>query len=192
MYKKLKYELTGVGKGLMQGNARMANPFDEFAVALSKVNKKRPKSEEDIKEEQRLQFMGALYVENGVPVIPGEIMIATIAHGNPKNQKTGQLNTRFRLNLVCTEGFFPLKYVGPKTPEGLWKEKNKFAYTRLQEGRLKTNPIFPQWKAVIKLKYDDGELDEKDVDDALVRAGKAGYLMAWQRGGWGKFEVKKI
>lgn len=192
MYKKLKYELIGDGKGLMMGNSRMANPFDEFAKALTKVSKKRPKTEADIEEEQRLQFIGSLYMENNKPGIPAEILIATIAHGNPKEQKTGALNTRYRLNIRCCKEFFPIEYDGPKNPDELWKKKALFAYTRLQEGRLKTNPVFPAWKVRIELEYDSGELDEKDVTAALIKAGKKGHLMAWQRGGWGKFDVKKV
>lgn len=192
MYKKLKYELTGVGKGLMPGNARMANPYDEFAIALAKVTKRTSKATDaDRKEIARLSFMGSLYMQGGVPGIPESVLIATIARGC--GYRTGEENTKYRLALKCPEGkdFFPLIYAGSKNPEELWKEKEKFSYSRLMEGKLKTNAVFPEWRAVIELEYNDEELDEKDVNKAIVKAGKEGHLMAWRRGGWGQFEVKR-
>lgn len=193
MYKKLKYELTGVGKGLMMGNARMANPYDEFAIAAAKMKKKASNmTEADRDESQRLAFMGSLYLKNDVPGIPELVLIPTIARGC--GYKTGLENTKYRLALKCSErkDFFPLIYDGPKDPNELWKKREKFSYARLQEGRLKINVIFPKWKAVVEVEYDDGELNEVDVDKAIKKAGKEGHLMAWQRGGWGRFEVKKL
>jgi len=197
MYKVLKYELTGIGKGLMMGNSRLANPFDEFSVALARIAKRaKNRTPADIEEELRLNFMASLYLEDNAPGIPERVLIPTIANGC--GYKTGKENTKYRLNLKCLEredgkdGFFPLIYDGPKDPDELWKEKEKFSYTRLQEGRLKINAIFSEWKVVVELEYDDNELSEEDIDKVIEKAGREGYLMAWQRGGWGRFEVKKL
>lgn len=191
MYKKLKYELVGVGKGLMMGNSRMANPFDPLAIAHNKVQSKRAKDRTDADEveRQRLLFMGSFYLKGDKPGIPEDVLIPTIARGNPRDEMAGKLNTKYRLNLRCCRDFFPIEYKGSKTPEGLWEEKEKFACTRLCKGILKTSVIFPEWKVVIEIEYNDKELDGKDVDNALVKAGKEGHLMAWRRGGWGKFKV---
>lgn len=193
MYKKVKYELIGAGKGLMMGNSRMANPFDEFAQAAARIKKRSSsKTEADIEEGLRLAFMASLYLKDDVPGIPEHILIATIASGC--GFATGKENTKYRLGLRCPKGkdFFPLVYAGPKSPEELWKKKEKFAYTRLMQGKLRTSAVFPEWKATIELEYDDAALDEKDVDKAIKKAGDEGHLMAWRRGGWGRFNVKKI
>jgi len=194
MYKKLKYELAGVGKGLMMANIRMASPFDSLGAAYAKLQSKRGKNrtEADVEEMQKLLFMGSFYLQNNEPGVPEEILIGTIANGC--GYEKGKLNTKYRLNIRCPmkKTFFPLIYAGPKNPKELWEKKSKFAYTRLCEGRLKTNVIFPEWKVRIEIEYNDLELDEKDVINALVKTGEDGYLMGWRRGGWGKFEVKKL
>jgi len=194
MYKKLKYELTGVGKGLMMGNSRMASPYDPLTVAFNKLQSKRARqrTEADILEMQKILFLGSLYLKDNKPGIPESVLIPTIARGC--GFRTGVENTKYRLNLKCPEGvdFFPIQYDGSRNLRGLWKEKEKFAFTRLCEGKLKTNAIFPKWKVVVELEYDDDEIDEKDVDNALIKAGREGHLMAWRRGGWGKFEVKRL
>lgn len=193
MYKKLKYELVGVGKGLMMGNSRMANPFDSFAIRLKKLQSKKAKErvDADVLEMQKLQFMGSFYLKDDEPGIPEDILIPTMARGNPKDELTGKLSTKYRLNLRCSKDFFPIEYAGSKTPEGLWEEKEKFACTRLCKGVLKTNVVFPEWKAMVEVEYNDEELDAKDVDNAIVKAGKEGHLMAWRRGGWGRFKVRR-
>lgn len=193
MYKKLKYELTGIGKGLMMGNSRMANPFDEFAQAAVRIKKKSSlKTEADIEEGLRLGFMASLYLKNNVPGIPENILIATIASGC--GFVTGKENTKYRLNLRCLKekNFFPLIYDGPKKPEELWEKKEKFAYTRLMQGKLQTNVIFSEWKTIVEVEYNNEALDEKLVDKVIKKAGDEGYLMAWRRGGWGRFKVKKL
>ena len=76
MKQTAKYHLTGVAP-LMMHNGRLSDPLDPWAKAMKKVTEKKKKTEADYEELSRLEFLGSLYLLDGVPCIPREALKAT-------------------------------------------------------------------------------------------------------------------
>jgi len=156
---------------------------------MKKISSKRNKTETDLEEMAHLEFLGSLYMDNGNPVIPGEVMEATLREGAKKNKK----GKDFTRALRCPENF-PLIFDGPKEPEKLWKEE-KFRFAKLvkvQKNKvLRMRVKFDEWASEILIQYDESVLDEKDIESAMKEAGDRSLLMDWA-GRYGAFTFERL
>lgn len=184
-YKSLKFKIAGVSPLLMH-NGRLADPLNEFSQAIKKISGKRSKTDADHMELARLEWYGGLYLSDGLPCIPGEVLEATIISAARKSKRGKQAQS----GVVCP-GNFKLVYSGPTDLEQLWADPifRLAVCVRVGNARIvRTRPIFSEWSSEVEVMFDDQVLNEREVRDTLKIAGDSVGLMEW-RPKFGRFEV---
>ena len=72
-YKELKFRITGVAP-LLFHNGQLADPINPHTRSIAELTSKRKKVEADHAEIARREFLGSLYLMDGEPCIPGEMI----------------------------------------------------------------------------------------------------------------------
>lgn len=187
MYKTIKFQIEGVAPLLMH-NCRLANPADPFTRAMKQITAKRTgKTDADLEELSRLEFMGGLYVNaDGAPCVPGECIEGMICEGAKKSRKGKDSKAG-----VISDGLWPLIYDGPKDADALWAS-GKFVDVRgagVAKSRImRTRPRFDSWKLKFDVAYNPEVVNDRDLRDWVAKAGEIVGLLDF-RPRYGRFVV---
>lgn len=184
-YRSLTFRIRGVAP-LVMHNGQLADPLNRFSREMKKITGKRAKTEADYEQLARLEWLGSLYLANGVPCIPGEMIEAGFIEAARKS-KRGQAAKA----AILSDGFWLLDYGGPPTPEELWKDEayRLSAGVRVQRNRvIRTRPIFRRWAAQVTIDYLPDMLNGQDVIETMSVLGRIIGLGDW-RPRFGRFEV---
>lgn len=169
-------------------NGELADPMYNFTQAIRPIANKRKKTEADFAEMARLEFLGSLYLNNGRPCIPGEVIEASLVNA-AKKQRMGD---QAKAGLMC-DGMYQLEYDGPTDPMELWEDK-RFRFVRgvrVQRNRvMRTRPKFDNWSAEIEIKFLPDIINERQIREIAVIAGDIIGVGDW-RPKYGRFEVLK-
>lgn len=185
MYKTLKFHAQGVAPLLMH-NSRLSNPRDEFARAMKAITAKgKNKTDADLEELSRLEFMGGLYVnDKGVPCVPGECIEGMICEGARKTRKGKDAKAG-----IISDGLWALTYDGPKDAEALW-EAGKFVDVRgagVAKSRImRTRPRFDSWKLKFEVSYNPEVVNARELEEWVAKAGEIVGLLDY-RPRYGRF-----
>ena len=96
MYKTLTTRVVGVAPLLMH-NGQTADPLNKFAKAMKEIAGKRKKTEADLVELARIEYLAGLYMGPNGPVIPSVMLEAAITEG-AKKAKNGKLTQLLALS----------------------------------------------------------------------------------------------
>lgn len=190
---KLKFRLTGISPIILH-NGQLADPLNTWAKKLKKVSGQRKKIDADFEEMARLEFMGSLYVDNGVLVIPGTLLKACLAGrgGAARMEKEGRAAG---VGILCAQSY-PLQYDGPKEPKALWEVEEFRFRVGVRVGQstvMRTRPIFEDWATEGEIEYNPEFVDEDRLVHWLELAGNAVGIGDWRpaKGGpYGRFTVE--
>ncbi len=168
MQDKMTVTIQGIAPMLLH-NGRLANPLDQWAVAMKEVSSKRNKTEADHLEMARIEWYGSLYTDEESRVcIPGENIESVMVDGAKKLK----LGPRVKAGVI-SPGLWRVEYQGPKNPDEMWT-CGKFTDTRgVRIGKnrvMRTRPIFREWRLTFDLLFMG--LNKKEVVDALTAAGE--------------------
>lgn len=184
MWQTLNVTLSG--HALLMHNGLLADPLNAFAKAIKDVSGRRNKTDADIEELARLEFLGGLYLHGGEPCIPGEMLEACIVAG-AKKSKSGQ---QAKAGVIC-DGNFPLLYEGPREPSALWADE-RFRLrvpARVAQARvMRTRPRFNDWRCEAKVEFSEDICNRADVLLWLRTAGDMIGIGDW-RPKFGRFSV---
>lgn len=187
-----EFTLTCTGLDpLLVHNARLSDPLDEVARAMSKVSAKRKKTDEDHEEMARLEHMGGLYFDAELgPVMPGQNIERMLVDA----AKKFKLGSTLKSALIITDRVVPIVYKGPRTIEGLWADKTFVHRASVKVGMsrvMRTRPIFPQWEIEATGDMDESQLDQRQLEQIVELAGRLIGCGEW-RPRFGRFrgEVK--
>lgn len=187
--KTIKTTWTGI-RPLIVHNGQLADPLNEYSRALKEVTKKKKKSDSDYEEMAVIEFRGGLYwhSEHG-PVIPAACLDATILSGARKTK----IGKDVQAAVFVTNDVVPIEYEGPRTIEGMWKERTRFVMRNLckvgQAKVMRTRPMFPTgWKLNFEIEYDETIVNESELIRAMSDAGALCGLCEW-RPRFGRFLV---
>lgn len=189
MYETIHFEIEGIAP-LLTHNIRLCNSRDPIVRAMKEITAKgTKKTDTDIEELARLEFMGGLYLgDNGEPVVPGENIEATIRDGARKSRKG-----KDALAGIISDGNWPLIYDGPKTADELW-EDGRFSDIRgvvVGKARvMRTRAMFRAWSLKFDVSFLPGVVSARDVRDWLATAGQIVGLLDG-RPKFGRFVVKE-
>ncbi|MFC4170475.1 hypothetical protein ACFOYU_00110 [Microvirga sp. GCM10011540] len=187
-YQRLKFRLTGVS-GLICHNGRLANPLDPIAKEMKRVSSKRAKTDADFEELARLEFLGGLYLDNGEPCLPGEIIEATLVEAARKMRKGQQAKAG-----LISSGNFAIEYDGPRTTTELWADE-RFRLTvgvKVQRNKvMRTRPIFREWASEISVDFVPGQLNRSEVEEMVRTAGAVVGIGDW-RPKFGRFSAQAL
>lgn len=186
----MKFLLTIDGTTpLLMHNGRLANPLDPATKALKEITGKRKKTDEDLADMARAEFLGSLYIDPNIgPFIPGENIERCIRDGatltkNGMNVKRG---------LFISTDVNPLAYDGPRDPEPLWSdERFRFIRTvRNQQNRVsRCRPIFTEWRTSAEGTLDETILDFGTLKSIVEQSGLYVGLGDW-RPRYGRFTAE--
>jgi hypothetical protein len=201
-YKELTFHIKGIVPLLLH-NGLLSDPLDQRSIALSKAVKAagKSKTEDNLAEMARVEFMGGLYVdENGAPCIPGEVLEACIRSG-AKQTKDGKA---VQAGLFA-DGNFPILYTGPKEPDAMWEARGPGKHVGPMAGRvfvdrrrcrvgqsavMRTRPIFRDWSLIFTVSFDPTIMNADSVKDFVAAAGRCGLCEMRPR--FGRFEVVEV
>jgi hypothetical protein len=187
-YSQLNFRITGVSP-LVMHSSRLSDPLDPLAREIRNISGKRRKTEADFEEITRLEWFGSLYLDQGQPCLPGEVLEACITRGAMTKKRGKQA----KAGILCL-GAFPLQYDGPRDPLELWKREDFRLTAGVKVGNvrvMRTRPIFRAWSADIEVRYNPGLLNPDEVGQFLVAAGELEGLGDW-RPRFGRFEVSRL
>lgn len=185
--KSKTYTITGTSP-LMLHNVRLANPFDEHTKAIKAISGKRKKTEDDLAEMARLEFLGSLYFdkENGLHV-PGYNVFASLRDAGALHK----LKTAMKRAALVQEDKVQIIFDGPTTPDALYADKRFVDNRAVVVGQSKVSrcrPVFPSWKLRFTVLFEESVLQASDVD---MLANTAGAMIGIgdYRPRFGRFEV---
>ena len=194
------YNVTIEGiRPLIMHNGRLANPLDEHTKALKAAAHKRQKTDDDVIELARLEFMGGLYYDaKEGPVLPADNINACMFEG-ARVRKLGKV---FETCVEVLPGSFgpdytfgyKLNYKGPRDANALWETSSHRLTKGVRIGQskvMRTRPKFDKWACTFQIEVtDDGP--EKDVIlEALTDAGRSKGIGDWTPR-YGRFEVTSL
>ncbi len=185
MKQEQRYKITSTSALLMH-NGQLNNPLNAYSKLMKKISGKRNKTEADYEEMGRIEWHGSLYLHEGKPCIPGEILQATLTNGAKKIKKGQQA----KAGLLCLENA-PIQYKGPQEIAQLWAEETFRHVARVlvnRQGVMRTRPLFAQWQAEITITFNDEMLNPSDITDIVTIAGDQVGLMDW-RPRYGRFRL---
>jgi hypothetical protein len=169
--------ITGISPLLMH-SGQLVNPFNAITKQFKTLSSKRDKTEADLEEMARVEWYGSLYLEGGEPCIPGEVLEAHLIDCAKKRKKGQQA----KAGLYC-DGYFPLQYDGPRTPDALWVDPayRLTVQARVKQNRvMRTRPIFRQWALQFTVTYNPGLLNASDLRELLLIGGEQIGLCDWR------------
>ena len=185
MYKKTRLHIKGVSP-LILHNGNLANPINPLVIEMKKISSKRKKTDADHSELARLEWLGSLYIKNGIIVVPGELIEAVAIDGAKKKRQGPQAKVG-----IFVEEPTDLIYDGPKDPNELINDEN-FRITAgvvISRSRImRTRPIFYKWELKPIVTYEDSVVDLNVVLDFFESAGRLCGMGDW-RPKFGRFEI---
>ena len=185
-YKTLNFKITGVAPLLMH-NGQLANPLHDVAKQIKKITSKTNMTDADHEEKARLEWHGSLYLHEGKPCLPGEVLEAAFVAA-ARRQKMGK---QAQAGIFCPDNY-PLDYDGPQSLEKLWADPDHrlTVAARVKQNRpMRTRPIFRDWSCKIEVQFDDSLLNEEDVKRIVRVTGETVGIGDW-RPKFGRFKVE--
>ena len=172
-YQEIDFHIRGVAP-LFLHNRRLANPRDPIVKQMKKIFDKQAKkrTDEDLIELSRLEFMGGLYLdEDNRVVMPGENIEGMLLVAAKRERKGDAAKAG-----IISDGFWRLIYQGPTDPDKLWSD-GRFSDTRgaCPSGTTtvqRTRPIFPEWELKFKVHHLTELVDKSRVVDWMELAGR--------------------
>jgi len=178
--KRYAVKLVGIAP-LIMSNGQMADPLNEWAVALKDLSGKRKKSDSDHAEMGRLEFMGRLYTDDaGHPCIPSANLNALIVKG-AKKSKEGMVA---KTGILVDGQRWLLGYPGPKDPKKLWADRNYVSRARVSmkssgSSVMRTRPMFPVWSIQFEVLAHADLVNGRQLESWLHRAGREVGMCDW-------------
>lgn len=187
-WQKMNFRLTGDAP-LICHNGQTADPLNRFSKAMKAISGKRKKTESDLEELAKLEFLAGLYMSETGPILTAMMVDACVIDAAKKTRE----------GMLAKSGFFtvgnaPLEYDGPRTGDELWQIPDfRFSVpVRVQQARIiRTRPIFNKWAATVKVQFEDSVVNAATVAGWFAIAGTLVGLGDW-RPRFGRFQVERL
>jgi hypothetical protein len=171
--KTLTIQLTGIG-ALLTHNERLASKLDPIARDMAAISGKRKKTDDDLAELARLEFLGGLYETPDHKVgFPSWNVFRAIQEG----ARINKLGRHIERALTPTSNdIVPVHHNGPNTPKAMW-ETGCFDQRSVKVGTSKitrTRPMFLGWSLTVDFVLDTEILN---LDDLILCVDNAGRLV---------------
>lgn len=157
---------------------------------MKKVSGKRGKTDSDLEQLAKLEFMGGLYLSDGMGVVlPADVVESTIINGAKKFKEGMQAKSG-----MYVPGHCKLIFDGPQEPEAMWAD-GRFTFQKVVSiGRnkiVRTRPKFDNWSAEVTVMYEDSVVNPDQVHKWFKRAGEIVGFCDW-RPRYGRFSVSPL
>lgn len=195
---ELKMDWTGTTPMLMH-NEQLANPMNEYTIALSALTSKRKKTLSDHWEISRLEWEAGLYVHEGVIQLPARMIHSCIVEGAKMN-KNGK---KLKEGAMPSATHYPLEYGSPvlrldgnampnPSLDKHWKEYFYQATVGISKSRvMRTRPKFNRWGIEVGIIFDENHISREELIQAAENAGRYKGLGDY-RPMFGRFAAKVL
>jgi len=189
MRKNITFTVKGLAP-LILHNGELANTQNPIVKKMKAITDKRKKTDSDLEDIARLEYMGGLYVDDdGRVVMPGEnVEIMLTAAARKKNK-----GKDFIAGIV-SDGNWRIDYEGPKKADALYENKNFVFQKMVVIGKakiLRTRPIFKSWSLTFTVSYIESIVNREDIIEACNVASSIIGMGDW-RPKYGRFEVVDV
>jgi hypothetical protein len=187
VYQHLSVRIVG-DTPFIPHNGQLSDPLNPFSQKIKTISGKRKKVAADYEDMAELEFLGALYMDDGKPCIPAEMLEAVINGGARKSKQGKQASAA-----VFVKNPGTLEYDGPTDPNALWKNKNFVLRVpvRVQQASvMRTRPIFRKWASTFVVDINTDLAEVRDVLEWIKTAGAEMGVGDWRpqkRGHYGLF-----
>jgi hypothetical protein len=177
---------------LVQHNAALLDPSNPITQEISKITKKRNKTEADYAEVARLEWFGGLYHDPKIGIyVPASWVNRSLERAGTITRQ----GTMVGRAVTVMADRFVLEYDGPREPAKLW-EHEEFRYmvpVGVQRSKvMRMRPIFRQWKLSVEVFMLENVLDFSQFQEIARLAGRAEGIGDARRLGMGRFEVEVV
>lgn len=172
-------------------NGRQADPFYKYTILLKELTSKRNKTDADLREIAKVEWIGSLYIKDGKIAIPSYVMQANLIKGC-KSLKKGKsagagLIVENDATLIFPDQSLPIESIYEK-------EEYQFYMSVVMRGIriMRMRPIFPEWGAEFDISFYDDLFKQSELDQVLRVAGDMIGLGDWRPekyGKYGRYEV---
>jgi len=185
---------------LMVHRGGLANPLDSEARKIKKLSSKRKKTDEDLVDLAKAEFVGSLYWdEKHGPVVPTNNVLSTLVAGAKKSKMGREASLAIFISgtqKTGDAGIIKIDYDGPRDIESLWNGgQGKYVSSELvnvNRARIvRTRPVFPEWSITFLVKFDPMVLNAESVIKAMEDAGYYVGFCEW-RPRYGRFSVEVL
>lgn len=188
--KILKFKIEGVAP-LLQHDDKLANPFSELTKSMKAISAKRKKTEEDLLEMARIEWMASLYYND----IERYFIKAECFEGAIMNAgKAKKLGTVLKQSMSIPNNPQLLFRDSKLSPDKLYNIDNykDVRSVCIQRARIsRCRPIFTDWSCVVELWYEETRISEHELIDIVEYAGR--YIgVCDYRPKFGRFNVTVI
>lgn len=184
---KVIFELDGTSPLLMH-NPRMVDPEFEITRQIKAITSKRKKTDEDLRQIERLEWYGGLYVEDGVIVQPTSKIRKCLINA-ARISKLGKAIERALPTFTTLN--VPLTYEGPADPDEVFKLPR--FHSRLSVGVnskrvMRVRPQFFPWRLeATALFIEDAGLNLDELERVAEMAGLVEGIGDNRVNGYGRF-----
>ena len=184
---KITIEVVGTSPLLMH-NPRMVDPEFELNRQIKALTSKRKKTDEDLKQIEKLEWYGGLYEENGIVVQPTSKLRKCIVN----TAKINKLGKSIERSLSFAALNVPLVYEGPRNIDEIYADK-KF-HSRLSVGIgnkrvMRVRPQFYPWALKISgLFVEDAGINFDEFQRIVELAGLVEGIGDNRVNGYGRFK----
>lgn len=188
--KTLKFKIEGVCP-LLQHDDKTANPFNEYAKQLKAISSKRKKTEDDLLEMARIEWLAGLY---HTPQ-SGYFIKAECFEGSfYEAAKAKKLGKTFKEAVrIPDDPAFHFEHEA-LSPDQLFlmDEYKDFRTIKIQRSKvLRCRPIFNRWHCEIEIWYEETRLNKQEIRDLVEYAGR--YIgICDYRPKYGRFRATEI
>jgi hypothetical protein len=165
----------------------MVDPEFELNRELKRLTSKRKKTDEDLRQIEKLEWYGGLYSENGVVVQPTSKLRKCLINTG-KISKAGKMVERA---LSFTTLNVPLIYEGPRNIDELFAQKQYTSRLSVGIGNkrvMRVRPQFNTWALHVEgLFIEDAGLNIDELDHIVELAGLVEGIGDNRVNGYGRF-----
>lgn len=182
--------LTGISP-LILHSGQFVDPSYWATKAIKSISGKRKKTEADLAEMARLEFLGALCVNADKKIIiPNAVLTAVMTDGAKVSKQGRQAKSGvFVTNHALLE--FP---DADKSLQDLYALDQYKLYVAVKVGQAKVmrmRPTFPTWAVALTVHFNDQQLNAKDVLSFAQAAGAERGMGDWRPQN-GRFTVELV
>jgi hypothetical protein len=180
--------LTGV-RPLLMHSSRLCDPLDPIVRDLARITGKRLKTTADHQEIARIEWFGGLWLDDGLPCIPGEAIEATFVGGARMQRRGLQASAGIQV-----DGPARLFYDGPEDIDELWEQPRFRLRVPVRVGNartMRTRARFDTWSVEFTASYLPSLLSKASIVEIFATSGFARGLGDW-RPKFGRYEAECI
>lgn len=182
-----KYTIRGV-RPIVMHNEQLSDPLNKWSRAVAEISKKRKKTDDDLLEMSRREWMGGLYYDEEIgPFVPERCLERLMRDAAAKHKRGRDVVS----GMIVTERS-KLEYSGSRDPDELWSSGRYVlrASVGVSNKRvIRSRPIFDGWSLTFCVEYDESVLQASDLDMFVEIGGRLVGLLDW-RPKYGRFDVE--